>query len=302
MRLPILAFALLIAGPAAAQTLSVQPAPYQSAPWWMREPIIASLGEVRAEVPANRARLSVSFESVAQTAADATRQSAEKVRVLNQSLVAYGAERVRVETSFSTRPLYAQYKDKTGTIQDNQREDKIDRYAVTARVNAEVRDLKVVERVYATLIAAKPSSVQPASFSLVPDNATNAAMAKAAVSDAATRARAAAADTGARLGAIKLIDPTARACSTDVLIVGAPRSYGGGNANDVSEVVAVSAFTQSIPPPPPPPAPPPPPMAEGRNEGAELEAAAASLRINLQPPLRELTRQACVIYALAPQS
>ena len=64
MRSSIVALALLAAEPAAAQTLSVQPGPYQSAPWWMREPIIASLGEVRAEVPANRARLSVSFESV----------------------------------------------------------------------------------------------------------------------------------------------------------------------------------------------------------------------------------------------
>ena len=108
--------------------------------------------------------------------------------MLNQALSAYSAERVSVETSFSTRPLYAQYKDKTGTIQDNQREDKIDRYAVTARVSVEVRDLKVVERVYATLIAAQPSGVQPAYFSLVPDNATSAAMAKAAIADAAARA------------------------------------------------------------------------------------------------------------------
>ena len=300
MRLVLAALALLAAAPAAAQTMTVQPGPYQSAPWWMREPIIASLGEVRAEVPANRARLSVSFESVAQTAAEATRLAADKVRVLNQALAAYGAERVRVETSFSTRPLYAQYKDKTGTIQDNQREDKIDRYAVTARVSVEVRDIKVVERVYATLIAAKPTGAQPAYFSLVPDNATNAAMAKAAVADAAARAKAAAADTGARLGAIKLIDPTARACSTDVLIAGAPRSYGGGYANDVSEVIVTAERRMQAPAPPPPP--PPAPVAVSAFTSEMLDTEAANLQINLQPPLQQLTRQSCVIYALLPQS
>jgi hypothetical protein len=264
-----------------------RPAPpaYQEAPWWMREPILASLGEVRAELPANRARLSAGFESVAATAAEATRQSAEKVRVLNQALAAYGAERVRVETSFSTRPLYAQYKDKTGTVQDNERADKIDRYAVTARVSVGVRDIKVVERVYATLIAARPTSTQPAYFTLVPDNATNAALAKAAVADAAMRARAAAADAGVKLGAVKLIDPTGRACSTDVLITGAERGYGAPLS----------------PTPLPLPSLPPLPVMAPASVGA-LESEAANLQINLQPPLETLTAQACVIYALGPQS
>jgi hypothetical protein len=274
---------------AGAQAPAVERFAYQSAPWWMREPIIASLGEVRAEIPANRARLSAGFESVATTAAEATRQSAEKVRVLNQALAAYGAERVRVETSFTTRPLYAQYKDKTGTVQDNERADKIDRYAVTARVSVEVRDVKVAERVYATLIAAKPTSAEPAYFTLVPDNATNAAMAKAAVADATTRARAAAADAGAKLGAVKLIDPTGRACSTDVLITGAERDFNGGeNSNDVGRVIAPRMAAPS----PIGPAP----------SAESLEAEAASLQINLQPPLQTLTAQACVIYALGPQS
>ena len=304
---PLIALLFAFAPAAAlAQSVTLQPAQppaYQSAPWWMREPIIASLGEVRAEVPANRARLSVSFESIAATAPEATRAAADKARGINLALAAYGATRVRVETSFGTRPLYAQYKDKTGTIQDNQREDKVDRYAVTATLNVEVRDLAVVEKVYAALIAAKPTRASPAYFSLTPDNALNAALAKAAIADAAARARAAAADAGTRLGPIKLIDPTARACSTDVLIAGAPRSYGQGYANDFTDVVVTAERRQPSPLPPvpapvmqtqaPPPPPPPPP-----GSAAAIEMDAASLQINLQPPLQTLTKQACVIYAL----
>lgn len=53
------------------------------APWWMREPVIASMGSVRAEVPANRAGFSASFSEVAKTAPDATRRAAERVRELD---------------------------------------------------------------------------------------------------------------------------------------------------------------------------------------------------------------------------
>ena len=46
--------------PAAAQTVGViSPSPYGPEPWWMREPIIASLGTVHTQAPANRA----SFEA-----------------------------------------------------------------------------------------------------------------------------------------------------------------------------------------------------------------------------------------------
>ena len=290
-----LACAAALAAPAAAQTgFTVQPPPYQSAPWWMREPVVASLGEVRTELPANRASFSGAFESVERTAAEATAASAAKVRALGEALTALGADKVRVEVGFSTRPLYAQYKDKDGTVQENQRADKIDRYAVTASVSVEVRDVRLVERAYALMVAAKPTSTQRVFFRLQPDNATQTELFRLAVADAKRRATEGAAEAGARLGAVKLIDPTGRACQQDVLITGAPRSYGG--SGDLQEVVVTAsaraeARMLSAPAPPPPP-PPPPGSAE------EVEAAASNLHLPLQPPLQQLTREACVVYAL----
>jgi hypothetical protein len=86
-----------------------------------------------------------------------------------------------------------------------------------------------------------------------------------------------------------LIDPTARACETDVLVAGAPRSYGE-DAGGVAEVMVTGARRQAAgfmapPPPPPPPAPPPP-------------AAAPPQPLPVQPPLEVLERKACVIFAL----
>jgi len=46
------------------------------------------------------------------------------------------------------------------------------------------------------------------------------------------------------------------------------------------------------PPPPPPPAPPP-------GGGAPSEAQIEAARLALQPPLRELSDRACVVYGLS---
>ncbi len=282
--------ATLIAAPALAQT---PPATigqqYIPAPWWMREPVIASVGHVRTEIPANRAGFSATFMNVERTAADASRVAAERVRALSQTLAAYGVDKVRVETTLSTQPLYDQYRDENGVLRDNVRSDRIERYQASATVSITIRDVAVLERVYATVLASSPTSVGQVWFNLQPDNETLSWLAQEAVKDSAGRARAAATNAGARLGDVKVIDPSGRACETDVL-AGWP-SYGAsvGGATDVAYDRGAMAFA----PPPPPPAPPPPPPPGGPSE-AQIEAA----RLALQPPLRELTSQACVVYGL----
>ena len=259
---------------------------YVPAPWWMREPVIASIGEVRTQVAANRATFSASFQSVDRTAADASRKAADQVRALSQALGAYGAEVVRVETTVSTRPLYDQYRDENGILRDNARADRIERYQADATISVTVRDTRVLERVYATVVASQPTSIGQVGFNLEPDNAVKTWLQGEAVKDAAARARAATSNAGARLGEVKGIDPTGRACETDVL-AGWPAYGSSGLATDVD-------FSPAFVPPPPPP--PSPVMARGSS--APTEQQIESARLALQPPLRELTDRACVVYAL----
>lgn len=258
---------------------------YVPAPWWMREPVIASIGEVRTQVPANRAGFSATFLSVDRTAADASRKAADQVRALSQALAAYGADVVRVETTVATRPLYDQYRDENGVLRDNARADQIERYQAEATISVTVRDMRVLERVYATVVASQPTSIGQVGFNLEPDNAVKTWLQGEAVKDAAARARAAAANAGATLGEVKVIDPTGRACETDVL-AGWPVYGSGGLATDVD-------FEPAFAPPPPPS--PSIPVARGRGPSEEqIESA----RLALQPPLRELTDRSCVVYAL----
>jgi uncharacterized protein YggE len=260
---------------------------YIPAPWWMREPVIASIGEVRTQVAANRAGFSASFQSVDRTAADASRKAADQVRALSQALAAYGVDVVRVETTLSTRPLYDQYRDESGVLRDNARADQIERYQADATISVSVRDTRVLERVYATVVAAQPTSIGQVGFNLEPDNTVKAWLQGEAVKDAARRARAAASNAGATLGGVKVIDPTGRACETDVL-AGWPAYGASGLATDVD---FQPAFAPSAPPPPPP-------SPAARGQGAPSEEQIESARLALQPPLRELTDRACVVYAL----
>ncbi|MCR5875667.1 SIMPL domain-containing protein [Phenylobacterium sp. J426] len=284
----------LVAAPALAQTPGVAARPFEPAPWWMERPILASTGHVWTEVPANRAQVTATYDAIDRDAAAAQRAAADKVRTLGQALAGYGADKVRVETTFRIQPLYDQYRDRQGDVNENQRADKIERYQVVANVAVEIRDIRLTERVYATLMAAKPSSTQPVRFRLQPENETLTQMFRLAVEDAKRRGELATAAAGARLGTVKLIDPTGRACETDVLVTGAGRSYGGDTG------------AYQVPPPAPPPPPPlPVPPVERRVEDVTVTAARAgqqldpeAIRLPLNPPLQRLEQKACVIFSL----
>jgi uncharacterized protein YggE len=281
-----------LAAPALAQT---PPATigqqYVPAPWWMRDPVIASIGYVRVELPANRASFSAYFQTVDRSAAEASRKAADQVRALSQALAAYGADTVRVETTLTTQALYDQYRDENGVLRDNTRADRIERYRADATIQVQVRDATVLERVYATVLASQPTSTGQVYFNLEPDNAAKSNLAAAAMRDARNRAQAAAQHAGATLGSVRVIDPTGRACQTDVL-AGWP-SYGSGvsHATTVAAEDIVVTASRSFAPPPPPP---PPPAAGQAPSEAQIEAA----RLALQPPLQVLTDQACVVYGL----
>lgn len=292
MRTAVATLALLLAaGSAAAQTAGPPPRAYDPAPWWMDKPIIASTGQVWTEVTANRANLSATYEAVDRDAAQAQRAAADKVRALGEALAAYGADQVRVETTFNIQPLYDQYRDRQGEVNENQRADKIERYQVIANVAVEVRDVRLTERVYATLMAAKPSSTRPVTFRLEPENETRTQMSKLAVADARRRALLATEAAGADLGAVRLIDPTGRACETDVLVAGAGRSYGG----------SVGAYRVAPPPPPPPPMAAPAlenVVVTAQRRAAELGLNPDAIRLPLNPPLQRLESSACVVFSL----
>ena len=159
----IIASSLLLAFAAAPVSALAQTppatigAPNVPAPWWMNQPVIPSIGYVRVELPANRANFSTSFQVVDRNSADATAKAADKIRELARALRAQGVGKVQIQTTFASRPLYEQYRDKDGNLVENRRADKIDRYEVQATISIEVPDMTLLEPTYALAIAAKPT-------------------------------------------------------------------------------------------------------------------------------------------------
>jgi uncharacterized protein YggE len=266
--------------------------PYDKAPWWMNSAVITQTGFVYAEIPANRASFSARFQTTADTVEKAQAKAIEQTRALNQALDKLGKDAVRVTTGFSMRALYEEYRDKTGTKVEDQRADKINGYEVSLNLSLEVRDVAALEKAYALVLAASPSSTGNVYFSLQPSNEQNSWMYTEAVKDAHARALASAEAAGGHLGAIKLIDPTGRACQTDILARGAVNQGGGTEADEVVVTGVRRAMPAMMGVPAPPPPPPPPGSAEA------LEAQALKNPFIQTPPLQRLDATACVVYAL----
>ncbi|HVZ30459.1 MAG TPA: SIMPL domain-containing protein [Asticcacaulis sp.] len=269
---------------------------YDRAPWWMKENVIAQTGFVYTEIPANRAWFSATFLSVDTTVDKAQSKAIAQVKALNQALDKLGKDAVRVNTTFSMRALYEEYRDKNGNRVEDQRGDKITGYQVSLNLSLQVRDMSVLENAYALVLAAAPTQTTDVSFSLQPSNEANSWLYNQAVKDAHKRAQDAAEAAGGHLGAIKVIDPTGRACRSDILARNAEEGFSNqANRVDYDEPVSSpmsykrSASVSSAPPPPAPPAP-------GTAEYLEAKALANSF-IQTPPPQR-LETTACVVYGV----
>jgi uncharacterized protein len=279
----------LMAGQAFAQTVPLNSPPKtEAAPWWINASVIPQLGYATRDATANRAEFSASFLSVAKTVEGAQQKAKSQIEPLTLALrgLDADADAVKVTTALTVRALYKQYRTKDGQKLEDQRGDRIESYQVISSLRVHVRDLSQLERAYALVMAANPTSSQPVYFSLKSENETKSALMVAAFTDARQRAEVAAIVLGRKLGPVKLIDATGRACSTDIL----GRTPEGDN-NEAEGVVVVtgskrSAYAREMSPPPPPP-----PLEM-------LEAKATDNTFIQDPPIITKQAQACVVYGL----
>ena len=195
---------------------------YGSAPWWSASHVIAQTGSAIVELPANRADFSARFRGVGKDVEHAQADATTQAQGLQAALAKYDAKQAGVTTAMQMRALYEQYRDSDGNKVDDDRGDKINGYEVTLTVAIDVRDMSLLEKIFAQMQAASPTSATDIDFSLQPDNAAITQLAGDAIRDARARAVAAADATGVQLGAIRLLDATGRACHSDLLAPGLP--------------------------------------------------------------------------------
>lgn len=269
---------------------------FAAAPWWMQDNVVAQTGYVVTEVPANRASFTATFVNTDTTVDKAQAAAIARTRGLQEVLGRLGRDKVRITTSFSMSPLYQQYRDHDGNRVEDERGDKINGYEVSLFITVEVRDLSQLETAYNLVMAAAPTKSGDVAFSLQPSNDMVSWLSNEATKDARTRAQDAVSAAGGHLGAIRLVDPSGRACRSDVLAPARPPvavSYaddGMGVGSDFA-VTGVRKSMAMAPAPPPPPPPPP-------GSAAYLEQRAQTNAFTQTPPLQRITAESCVIYGL----
>jgi uncharacterized protein YggE len=252
--------------------LAVEPLRYGLSPWWLGQPVIAVTGSVEMEVPANEASFEITFDAVQKTSQDAVREVAQKASALGRALQGSSNERVQVQSKIAITPLYEQYRDKDGNRIDNGQPDKIERYQAAAILSVEMQDANLAEGLFATALAADPTALSEVDFSYKESEILKSDLYKQAVADAQRRARLAVEVSGAKLGAVRMVDETGRACRADILIKG-----------ESSLILTQSPTAVRLPAP-----------TDARS-GPPASGAAA---LPLQPPRQIVKSQACVIYAL----
>ncbi|MBW8880786.1 MAG: SIMPL domain-containing protein [Asticcacaulis sp.] len=284
-----LAVAAAMVLPLAVSAQTGPATPYDKAPWWMKDGVITQTGYVYTEVPANRAGFSATFLAVDDSIDKAQAKAVANARVLQQALAKLGKDKVRVSTDFTVRTLYEQYRDSSGTKVEDQRGDKINGYEASLTLKIEVRDVGLLEKAYALVLAASPTSASDISFSLQASNEDNSWLYNEAVKDARQRAGDATAAAGATLGKIKVIDPNSRACATDVVARNA-YGYNQPRARKVEYYKPVADL----------PAPVAPATANTAPPGTVeyLEGEAARNPFIQTPPLQRLETKVCAVYGL----
>jgi uncharacterized protein len=185
-RLAITVLALVLAGPALAQTPAARPDPAT----------ISLVGQGEARAAPDMATISLGVISQARIAREAlaanTRAMSEAVQSLKQAGI---ADRDLQTSQFSVQPQYQQ--DPQGRTPP-----RIVGYQVSNRLTARVRDLTKLGDVLDRVVALGANSVEGPVFGLAEPQAARDAARKAAAEDALRRARIYADALGVRLGRV----------------------------------------------------------------------------------------------------
>lgn len=182
-------------------------------PYWTRAPVIEALGRAELEIAPNTATFSVTFIETGRDASNAMTKSVERAKRAYEAIKRTGGTQTIAESSVEVDPYYEQYKDEDGDLVENERPDKIRGYVARAGIDVEVNgDLELAGKVRAAALAGGPEESTTLDISTKVSAAAQRAAYKAAVADAASRAKDSAEAAGSTLGELLVIQEGSSPC------------------------------------------------------------------------------------------
>lgn len=174
-------------------------------PYWLDRSVIESLGRSQVEVEADTASFSVTFREVDGNSRDAMFAASDRARLATEAVRSRGGDAVRITSSADIEAIHQEYRNRDGDRVSTERDDQIVNYSVSVTLNVVVRDVRRAALVRAAAMAVGPEETSDLEFSLDENAPARTRAYRAAVQDAASRARIAAEASNAALGGLLVL-------------------------------------------------------------------------------------------------
>lgn len=192
------AICVFAASPAAAQDIFDRP-------YWLDRAVVEAQGRAQIVVPADEASFSVTFTGVESDARAALFSASDRARLAVAAIRARGGATTRISSEAGVEAIYREYRNDEGERVSSERSDQIDNYVATIKLEVVVPDIARALDARAAALAAGPEDIGDVEYDLTEAAPARLRAYRAAVQDAAARARIAAEGSGTSLGRLLIL-------------------------------------------------------------------------------------------------
>lgn len=201
-------------------------------PYWLDRSVVEALGRAQIVTPADQAAFSVTFREVASDARAALFAATDRARLATAAIRSRGGEGVLIASNTSVEGIYREYRNGEGERVSTEREDQIENYTASITLSVTLSEIGRAADTRAAALAVGPEDVSDLNYSLSETAPARVRAYRAAVQDAATRARIAAEASGAPLGRLLVLQEGQGPC------IGRWVGQGSRTRNDFQEAIA----------------------------------------------------------------
>jgi uncharacterized protein YggE len=250
-------------------------------PYWLNRSVIEALGRSDIHVPADMATFSVTFREVDEDSRDAMFAASDRARLAAAAIRSRGGDGVSITSRADIQAIHQEYRNREGERLSSERDDRIDNYAVSVTLSVIVRDVSRTANVRAAAMAVGPEATSDVVYSLDETAPGRLRAYRAAVQDAAARARIAADASDSALGALLVLQDGQGPC------LGSWQTGVARNRSEYASASPIGVADESV-------------IVTGARASQLVLTAEDIERMQLPtdiPPL-QVSAQVCAIYAV----
>jgi uncharacterized protein YggE len=252
-------------------------------PYWLDRAVVEAQGRAQVIAPADQASFTVAFKGVANDARTALFEASDRARLAVAAVRARAGNTTRITSEARVDAIYREYRNAEGERVSSERSDQVDNYVATVTLEVLVSDVARALDARAAALAVGPEDMSDVAYDLTEAAPARLRAYRAAVQDAAARARIAAEGSGAPLGRLLVMQEGQGPCLGRGVAVTGTRLVR-------QDFEAISPITTVGP------------------EQIEVTVGSRLLRLSAEDiarmqlpadaPVIELTAQVCAIYAV----